>query len=234
MRRRLIVLTLLAVPFPVAAQEFRGRGSGEDVWKALATKYDRNKDGRISTEEYSRGKEKFQALDRNADGALTASDFVRQDPSGGIGPMFANRLVRAADTDGSGDVTSAEWKTFLASLEVDEAGVIDAAKLRSRLPMPGRGGRQMPSRMLQAIDRDSDGKLELVDLEALFVSLDRNKSGVIEASELGGRRERGTAPARGDLAPDFELAYARDTAKTVRLSSFAGKRPVALIFGSYT
>lgn len=56
-------------------------------------------------------------------------------------------------------------------------------------------------------------------------------------------RERDTPPARGeryadafktgDLAPDFDLPDASG-AKTVRLSSFRGKKPVVLIFGSYT
>ncbi len=41
------------------------------------------------------------------------------------------------------------------------------------------------------------------------------------------------APKRGDVAPDFEL---RDinAENPVRLSSFKGKKPVALIFGSLT
>ena len=37
----------------------------------------------------------------------------------------------------------------------------------------------------------------------------------------------------GDKAPDFELKTV-DGKQTVRLSSFQGKRPVLLIFGSYT
>jgi len=37
----------------------------------------------------------------------------------------------------------------------------------------------------------------------------------------------------GDLAPDFELK-SLDGKQTVRLSSFRGKKPVLLIFGSYT
>jgi hypothetical protein len=41
------------------------------------------------------------------------------------------------------------------------------------------------------------------------------------------------APRAGDPAPDFELPR-RGSFERVRLSSFAGKRPVALIFGSYT
>ena len=37
----------------------------------------------------------------------------------------------------------------------------------------------------------------------------------------------------GDVAPDFELKTL-DGKQTVKLSSFRGKKPVALIFGSYT
>ncbi len=42
------------------------------------------------------------------------------------------------------------------------------------------------------------------------------------------------APAVGTSAPDFELPLLDDRARTVRVSSFCGKQPVALIFGSYT
>jgi len=41
------------------------------------------------------------------------------------------------------------------------------------------------------------------------------------------------SPKVGDLAPDFELEDPRGE-KSIRLSSFFGKRPVALVFGSYT
>ena len=41
------------------------------------------------------------------------------------------------------------------------------------------------------------------------------------------------APKLGDIAPDFELTDVTGT-KTVRLSDFQGKKPVALIFGSFT
>lgn len=37
----------------------------------------------------------------------------------------------------------------------------------------------------------------------------------------------------GQLAPDFELSTV-DRSRVVRLSSFRGDRPVALVFGSYT
>ena len=42
------------------------------------------------------------------------------------------------------------------------------------------------------------------------------------------------APNVGDVAADFELPVLGDPERTVRLSSFRDRRPVALIFGSYT
>lgn len=41
------------------------------------------------------------------------------------------------------------------------------------------------------------------------------------------------APKVGDLAPDFEL-WDVNGANPVRLSTFRGQKPVALIFGSFT
>ena len=55
----------------------RGGGSGsEDVWKILAEKYDKDRNGEISKEEYTRGGEKFTQLDRNEDGKLNEADFL--------------------------------------------------------------------------------------------------------------------------------------------------------------
>lgn len=41
------------------------------------------------------------------------------------------------------------------------------------------------------------------------------------------------APKVGDLAPDFTLSDISGT-ESITLSDFRGKKPVALIFGSYT
>ena len=41
------------------------------------------------------------------------------------------------------------------------------------------------------------------------------------------------APKAGDLAPDFTLSGISGT-ESVTLSDFRGKKPVALVFGSYT
>jgi hypothetical protein len=51
-------------------------------------------------------------------------------------------------------------------------------------------------------------------------------------AEFRERQER--APKVGQAAPDFDLPFLGDSERTVRLSSFQGRRPVALVFGSYT
>ena len=50
------------------------------------------------------------------------------------------------------------------------------------------------------------------------------------AWQLEGDRK---SPKVGDFAPDFELQDPEGNV-SVRLSDFRGKRPVALVFGSYT
>jgi hypothetical protein len=48
------------------------------------------------------------------------------------------------------------------------------------------------------------------------------------------QRERDKhAPKEGDLAPDFTLRDSTDT-YSVTLSEFRGRRPVVLVFGSFT
>ncbi len=47
------------------------------------------------------------------------------------------------------------------------------------------------------------------------------------------RKYDSRAPGLGDLAPDFELRDIQGE-DPIRLSSFRGHKPVALIFGSFT
>ena len=59
--------------------------------------------------------------------------------------------------------------------------------------------------------------------------MDKNGDGLIEQGT-----EIDMPPGVGEMAPDFTLPYSNDAQKKVTLSSFRGKRPVALVFGSYT
>ena len=128
------VSIMILSSFCYAQRNIGGRNA--QVWNFLVEKYDKNKDGKISKEEYERGDETFARLDRNGDGFLTQNDW-------------------------------------------------DSVR--------GRRSRQRP-----------------------------------------GDRLFGIAPEEGEVAPDFNLPYVKEPEKRVRLSSFAEKKPVALIFGSYT
>ena len=72
---------------------------------------------------------------------------------------------------------------------------------------------------------------ELTDEVLERIGLTRERWDAIQA-ELARREAR--APNIGDAAPDFELPTLEDRESKVRLSDFRGKRPVGLIFGSYT
>lgn len=47
-------------------------------------------------------------------------------------------------------------------------------------------------------------------------------------------RREAIAPKVGEQAPDFNLPLLANREQTVRLSDFRGRKPVVLIFGSYT
>lgn len=247
-------------------------GQGQ-AWKLLEGKYDKNKDGRITAEEYPREASKFKSFDRDGDGVISAKDFESGGRRGNRGNrQRGNRqqmmqrfaimiLVSPADADKDGTVTQKEWKAHLDGLASKDGGV-DMEKLAKNMPRMGRrgnrrGGRpqggqqgrepgQVSERQLQFIarlfDTDQDGEVTLSELTVWFAKVDKNQDGILGKDELPAQRQRGRqgnqagsgAPVAGQVAPDFELPWLKDKKKTVRLSSFRGKKPVALIFGSYT
>lgn len=71
---------IFAIHFPVdeAAAQRRGGGRGGSGWEFVAKKYDADKDGNISEEEYTRGAEGFKSLDKNGDGVLDKSDWATE------------------------------------------------------------------------------------------------------------------------------------------------------------
>lgn len=234
---------MLVAASSLLAQGFGRGGSQGQVFDFLVDKYDKDKDGKVSAEEYTRGQGKFRRYDRDGDGFLTAADF-----RGGRGTRRDNadrmimRIVGGADSDGDRSITAAEWKAFVHASDDGEG----AARIDALIPenMRRRADRIRPT-LLRALDRDKSGKVELAELMLAFARLDKNEDQTITADEMGRQRSRNqrspgparraqSVPRRGEPAPDFDLPLADMPDKTVRLSSFTGKKPVALIFGSYT
>jgi hypothetical protein len=233
--------SLLAVGARLPAQ----RQDAGEAWAHLAKLHDQNSDGKITRDEYDRADETFARLDRNGDGAITEEDFQRGrgaggqrrggqrgNPRGAAAPgrrgggnqaflIVAPEIGKAADLDRSGDVPKAEWKEFLATLAADGDGAFEATKI----PVFAAGG---PMIRRVSIDVDRDGDTTIADLDEIFARMDRNDDGTLQREELG------PLPIPGDEAPNFELAYADEPSNTVELASFEGRKPVALIFGSYT
>ena len=67
---------------------------------------------------------------------------------------------------------------------------------------------------------------ELFDDFRFMISYRRRKMSVQKELNL-------QAPKVGDLAPDFALTDSRGE-ESITLSDFRGKKPVALVFGSFT
>ena len=95
---------------------------------------------------------------------------------------------------------------------------------------------QMLESMRERLERDqADGKLAGLTIDDLADAISHPKAGAVVAECMEADTH---SVAQGDLAPDFTLPWLPGSgdqrSNTLSLSSHFGKRPVALIFGSYT
>jgi Ca2+-binding EF-hand superfamily protein len=199
----------------------------------LLESYDRDGDGRVSRAEYARTADAFKNLDRDGDGFVTAKDMERpvEMPPDLAAPFLIVRRFAGPEEDsiGVGDLAEA----FEAADE-NKDGALSRAEFIGPAPA---GGPDRFAPLLAVADLDRDGSLQLAELEAYARKRDKNDDGRISRRE---RMKPGADPPTGRFeaavrarAPDFTLPN-EDGSGTVTLSSFAGKRPVALIFGSFT
>jgi hypothetical protein len=177
-------------------------------WPWLARRCDRNHDGKITPEEFGGPRELFDRLDRDGDGKITAEDFDWSERSPYFRQlMMARQTLRALGGDNGGKISREDWERVFQRL-AGEKGFVTPEDLRERLfpPPPPRsaGGSDMPS--------------PAILLQGL---LDGDVGSPFEGPGVGRR------------APDFRLKT-YDGTKAIALSDSRGKRPVVLVFGSFT
>ena len=169
------------------------------------------------------------------------------------------RILERFDANEDGKLTESEvtnaslWQRLVA-VDEDKDGAVTKKEMQSMASGRGgrgRGGEATWEFLAEKYDGDKDGKVTLAEYtrsKDTFLRLDRDKDGVLskqdwavpsEGRSRGGGRSRGrdarnSAPEEGDVAPDFTLSFVSDANKTVKLSDYVGKKPVALVFGSCT
>ena len=105
-------------------------------------------------------------------------------------------------------------------------------------------GSNMARLLMRLMDLDKDGNISGAEYMKFFIDVDQDKDSSVtqkEIMELMSKRRREMlgqsqetdGPSVGQAAPNFTLRTL-DGKRTVKLSDFRGKKPVVLVFGSYT
>lgn len=184
-------------------------------WSWLTARFDRNRDGLVTGDELKGSARLFRALDRDGDGAVTSEDLDWSPRS-----RYLQRRSQARgrfaqmDQNGNGRITLAEWDRAFEKAAKGKAFLSqdDVAALLYPLPSAPRpvanGGKPA----------EPEGPSRLTLLKGLFTG------------EIGSSTE---GPNLGQEAPAFTLAT-HDRSRRISLADYRGKKPVVLIFGSFT
>jgi hypothetical protein len=176
------------------------------TWDRLK-KLDKDGDGRITRDEFGGPTELFDVLDRDGDGAITKDDFDWSDNSAYARQLGqAQQLLRRADADGNKKLSKEEWDRLFDEFAKGKKELEPEDVRRLLFPPPAKssGGNGMPSK------------------EILLYGL--------LTGEIGSGSE---GPNLDAPAPDFTLK-SPDGKTTITLSDSKGKKPVVLVFGSFT
>jgi hypothetical protein len=178
------------------------------TWEWFAAQFDGNGDGTIVRAEFTGTAGAWDRLDRDHNGVIAATDFDWSERSAWYQmARQGSRRFDVIDSDGNGRITSEEWQAYFAVV-ADGKDHLTNDDLRDAMFINAERPR---SRLATFADR-----------------VDRFK--VILNGDIGSMFE---GPALGAPAPDFTLA-SHDHQGFVRLSEHRGKKPVVLIFGSFT
>lgn len=184
-------------------------GQGRYSWKWLADRCDADHDGVITLREFPGSTDDFLRLDRDHNGVLTADDFDWSERSPYMRKvMMAQSWFRLIDRNSNGRVSRDEWEAFFNKMAKDRE-YITPDDLRDAL---------FPAEPYQKPGKGPDGPPPLLLLSGLL------------QGELGSPFP---GPSLGQRAPGFTLQR-EDGKGTIALAEFLGKKPIVLVFGSFT
>ena len=178
-------------------------------WQWLVSRFDTDGDGYVVAEELKgAAAEYFAPLDRDKDGAVSRDDLDWSQSSAWVrNDALSLRFLRMIDSNGNGRITEKEWLALFKKMS-KERDHFNAEDMRYAF---------------MASDRDRGG----VKGKRAFKE---NWLRCLIDGDLGSPFE---GPRPGQPAPDFTLPTP-DGKKQITLSDFRGKKPVVLIFGSFT
>lgn len=212
----------------------------------LLRKYDTNKDGFVSRQEYKRTEVAFRRLDRDGSGRLDEADFYQPQSAVGADSRSAAEVAFFSMFKDSEQAERLDLKTLLESfavLDANDDGLLTVQEFRDSMSpsetesnAPEQGG-PWPS-LLAMADSDHDGGLSLDECTAVFTGGRENTvwaqvSGKVFIGPSGFVDEILERPLEGLPAPSVQLT-ALESGDPVELEDLWREKPIALIFGSYT
>jgi hypothetical protein len=191
---------------------FRHGGQSRYGWEWLAKLHGIEPGKNILKKDFKGPPEVFDRLDRNHDGQLKKDDFDWSDRSAfAMAAMPSGYWFRSIDTNSNGRISREEWEAFFTKIAKGKT-YLTQEDLREALPT------RPPLRRVDEPPPKDDGPSPVT----LMLGLLKGELG----SPLPG-------PKVGQIAPDFTLPT-QDGNGEIALSQYRGKKPVVLIFGSFT
>ncbi|HSE96721.1 MAG TPA: EF-hand domain-containing protein [Blastocatellia bacterium] len=200
----LIVLTFMAGGATIAhAQEGPppgqglpqgGEGRRFQMQMPTFADLDKNKDKKITKDEFQGPPQFFDRLDENKDGVIDEEEFNRMRRGGpGGGPNMGERLSRFMDEDKDGKVTREEFAKLTQlfdALDQDKNGQLTQEEMgrffqaMNEAQAQATGGVEV-NNLFTKFDKDKDGKLTQAEMgdERTFKALDLNKDGSVTKQE---------------------------------------------------
>ena len=186
-------------PPPMPPGGFGGGGQRMQIQLPTFADIDKNKDKKISKEEWASSQlppQMFDRLDSNHDGFIDEEEFnaMRRGFGGGGGfQRVGDSLIKLLDANGDGKISREEFAKIVSlfdALDKDHNGELNAEELNgffravNEAQTQATGGVEL-NNLFEKYDKNKDGKITPEELgnERIFKSLDLNKDGVITREE---------------------------------------------------